>query len=192
MRALRVLVVDDEAMARLRLTALVRKMPEPRCEVVGEAGSSAEALVWLAKHDCDLLLLDIHMPGLSGTELAQELSELPDPPALVFVSAHAEHALRAFELEAVDYLTKPVRRERLQAALQRVVQRLGLHAEPSADASAEGVIVVVERGRLQRLPIAELLYLKAEQKLVTLRTAERSVTVDESLTELEPDRKSVV
>ena len=94
---------------------------------------------------------------------------LPSPPAVVFVTAHAEHAVKAFELEAVDYLTKPVRRERLQAALQRVQQRRG------RDAADPPVIVVHDRGRVLRLPVAEVLYLKAELKYVTLRTAERQL-----------------
>jgi two-component system response regulator AlgR len=110
------------------------------------------------------------------------MQALPQPPAVVFVTAYAEHALKAFELEAVDYLTKPVRRERLLAALQRVRQRLRPAPEPLPAGPA---LVVNDRGRVLRLPYAELLYLKAEQKYVTLRTAEHSYVLDETLTELE-------
>jgi two-component system response regulator AlgR len=112
---------------------------------------------------------------------AAAIKALPQPPLVVFISAHNEHALAAFDLEAVDYLTKPVRRERLLAALQRVQQRLRPAAEP---APAGPALVVNDRGRVLRLPFAEVLYLKAEQKYVTLRTAEHSHVVDESLSEL--------
>ena len=109
---------------------------------------------------------------------------LAQPLAIVFVTAHAEHALKAFDLEAVDYLTKPVRRERLQAALQRVVQRLALQM-PQAPASNEPVVVVSDRGRVVRVPVSEVLYLKAELKYVTLRTAEHTYVLDDALSDLE-------
>jgi two-component system response regulator AlgR len=102
----------------------------------------------------------------------------------VFVTAPAEHALAAFELEAVDYLTKPVRRERLQAALQRVAQRLQSRPPPQPLDDSQ-VLVISERGRVLRLPLDEVLYLKAELKYVTLRTANRSYVLDETLSELE-------
>src|SRR4051812_2584723 len=122
---LKVLLVDDEELARLRLRQLVGGCQTPRAEVVGEAVNATQALVWLESHPCDVMLLDIHMPGRDGLDLAAELQRRNKPsPAIVFVTAHAEHALKAFDLEAVDYLTKPVRGERLQAALQRVAQRM--------------------------------------------------------------------
>jgi two-component system, LytTR family, response regulator AlgR len=183
---LRVLIVDDEELARLRLRGLVGDCVDPPAQVVGEAASVAQALTWLDGHACDLLLLDVHMPGRDGTQLAAELRQRADAPAVVFVTAHAEHAVRAFDLDAVDYLTKPVKRERLHAALQRVAQRRGVAgsaaaAEPADDAA----IVVSDRGRVVRVPLAEVLYLKAELKYVTLRTAEHSYVLDESLAELE-------
>lgn len=181
--ALRLLIVDDEPLARLRLAALVRDCPEPRCEEAGEAANAAQALAWLQQHPCDAVLLDVQMPGTSGMQLAAELKALPRPPAVVFITAHADHALQAFELDAVDYLTKPVRRERLQAALQRVAQRLARWQALPPEVPA---LVVTERGKLWRVPLAEVLYLKAELKYVTLRTAQRSYVLDESLTELAP------
>ncbi|MBX3621873.1 MAG: response regulator transcription factor [Rhizobacter sp.] len=180
---LKVLIVDDEELARLRLRSLVQDCPAPRAQVVGEAANASQALVWVADHDCDLVLLDIHMPGLDGTQLALRLKQLPRPPAVVFVTAHAEHALQAFDLEAVDYLTKPVRRERLQAALQRVAQRLGTRAAEPAE--AEPVLLVNELGRKVRVPVSEVLYLKAELKYVTLRTATHTHVLDDALTDLE-------
>ena len=183
---LRVLIVDDEELARFRLRGLVNECTEPAATVVGEASNTAQALAWLAAQPCDALLLDIHMPGRDGFQLAAELRALAHPPAVVFVTAHPEHALRAFDLAAVDYLTKPVKRERLHAALQRVAQRLA-PAAPATNSEDDGAAVVVsDRGRVVRVPLGEILYLKAELKYVTLRTANRSYVLDDSLAELEP------
>jgi two-component system response regulator AlgR len=182
---LRVMVVDDEPLARIRLRTLLQECRSPAAEVIAEAGDAQQALACLAAQPCDLLLLDVRMPGRDGTALAEEVRRRPNPPAVVFVTAHAEHAVQAFELDAVDYLTKPVRRERLQQALQRAAQRLAVPAPASAAADGDDVLVVSDRGRLLRLPVAEVLYLKAELKYVTLRTAERSYLLDDSLTDLE-------
>jgi two-component system response regulator AlgR len=186
---LRVLLVDDEELARLRLRGLVHDSVEPRAVVVGEAATVAQALAWLAGRACDLVLLDVQMPGRDGMQLAAELRRLPEPPAVVFVTAHAQHALHAFDLDAVDYLTKPVRRERLFAALRRVAQRLGSRRGPAVAAPAApddaAAIVVTDRGRVLRVPLAEVLYFKAELKYVTLRTAEHTYVLDEALSDLE-------
>ena len=182
--ALRVLIVDDEPLARLRLRALVEGMAEPHSVVVGEAGDAAQALRQIAATPCDLVLLDIVMPGGSGLKLADELRRqaAPQPtPMVVFVTAHAEHALRAFEVDAADYLTKPVRRERLQAALLRVAQRRAA-APPAAPAGP--VLVVSDRGRVLRVPVAEVVYLKAELKYVTLCSTHGTWLLDEPLAEL--------
>ena len=132
--ALRVLIVDDEALARARLATLVAECTEPRCAVAGQCSNVQQARHWLQEHEADVILLDIQMPGQPGTALAAELQRLAQPPAVVFVTAHAEHALQAFELEALDYLTKPVRRDRLHEALQRVQQRLALQQGTAAAA----------------------------------------------------------
>ena len=182
---LRIFIVDDEALARLRLRSLLQACTETTTEVVAEAEDAQTALDKLRGTACDLMLLDIRMPGRDGLQLASALRTLPSPPAVVFITAHASHALRAFDLDAVDYLTKPVQRQRLQAALHRVVQR---RAPPSTMAAAleeTPVLVVAERGRVLRIPVAEVLYLKAEMKYVTLRTATRSYVLDDSLTDLE-------
>jgi two-component system response regulator AlgR len=179
---LRVLLVDDEALARLRLRGLVEALAEPRAVVLGEAADAVSVMAFLEHTAVDVVLLDIHLPGRSGLQLAAALQRTPQPPAVVFVTAHAEHALAAFELAATDYLTKPVRRERLQAALQRVAVRLRAPV-PAADEAS--VLVVSDRGRVLRLPLAEVLYLKAELKYVTLRTAARHYVLDDALADLE-------
>lgn len=183
---LRTLIVDDESLARLRLRTLLQDCQDPAVQVVAEAADASTALAWLQDGPgCDLALLDIRMPGRDGMQLAAALRSLPQPPSVVFVTAHGHHALRAFDLDAVDYLTKPVLRDRLQAALKRVVQRrwpLDSQPAPLAD---EPVLVVSDRGRVLRIPVAEVLVLKAEQKYVTLRTAQAAHLLDDSLTELE-------
>ncbi|MFM2341908.1 MAG: hypothetical protein RLZZ592_1561 [Pseudomonadota bacterium] len=189
--ALRVLLVDDEELSRLRLRTLLADCIDPPAVVVGEAATAAAALQWLTLHAADVVLLDIRMPGMDGLALAARLRAMPRPPRVIFVTAHAEHALAAFEVEALDYLTKPVRRLRLQEALARAVQRRGAAPPVSAPAPlaelppAAPVIVVHERGELLRVPLSEVLYLKAEQKYVTLRTAHRTLLLDDPLAELE-------
>lgn len=182
---LRVLIVDDEPLARLRLRGLVEANPLPPAQVVGEAGDAPQALALLAHMPCDLVLLDIVMPGGSGLRLADALRRAPgqvQPPMVVFVTAHAEHALRAFEVDAADYITKPVRRERLQAALLRVAQRLA--APAVADATPVPVLVVSDRGRVLRVPLPEVVYLKAELKYVTLCSTHGQWLLDEPLADL--------
>jgi two-component system, LytTR family, response regulator AlgR len=132
----------------------------------------------------DAVLLDIHMPGADGLVLANALRTLPQPPAVVFVTAHTEHAVAAFELDAVDYLTKPVRLERLQVALQKV-ERVMQARTGVASAAAPEVLLIQDRGRTERVPLAEVLFFKAELKYVTVRTASRSYILDASLSELE-------
>ncbi len=191
---MRLLLVDDEALARLRLRSLIEGLatatPPLLAQVVGEAGDAQAALALLQTVTVDAVLLDIRMPGEGGLQLAARLRQMQTPPAVIFVTAHTEHALKAFELEATDYLTKPVRRERLQAALLRVAQRLQA-LQPRSGAAVEAtpppepVLVVTDRGRTLRIPLGEVLYLKAELKYVTLRTADHSHVLDESLSELE-------
>ena len=201
---LQLLIVDDEPLARLRLRTLVADVQASAAPgagaawvVAGEAASADEALRLLSQHTVHALLLDIQMPGRSGLQLAQALRAMAEPPAVVFVTAHDEHALQAFELHAVDYLTKPVRRERLAEALQRLADRVqsrlpaqgaGSAVDPVplvADAAAAVVLVIHERDRLLRLPVADLLYFRADHKQVLLRTADASYLIDESLAELE-------
>jgi len=185
MPPLKLLLVDDESLARLRLRAMLQDCVDPACDVVGEAGDADQALALLRRLPCDLVLLDIGLPGLDGMQLAAALRQRDQPPSVVFVSAHAEHALRAFELDVADYLTKPVSRERLRSALQRVAQRRRAAELPTASADASRVLVVHDRGRVLRLPLVDVLYLKAELKYVTLRTPAHSYVLDDALSDLE-------
>ena len=138
----------------------------------------------LLRQRFDAVLLDIHMPGADGLVLAHTLRSMAQPPAVVFVTAYAEHAVAAFELEAVDYLTKPVRLERLQAALQKVERLVQARLAGPPDESAP-MLLIQDRGRTERVPLVEVLYFKAELKYVTVRTAARSYILDASLSELE-------
>lgn len=192
MSSLKVAIIDDEPLARLRIKSLLAQASVAN-EVVAEFGESVNGLQWLQAQDQagtspDMLLLDIQMPGLDGMVLAARLRELRQPPVVAFVTAHAEHALRAFDLAAADYLTKPVRLERLNATLDRVLKlKAARPPEPVADVAdnSADVFVVQDRGRLERIALSQILYFKAEQKYVTLRTAEHSHVLADSLTELE-------
>jgi len=181
---LKVLLVDDEALARSRLRTLLGDCTAPQAVVAAEACDALQAMNALRQDSFDAVLLDIRMPGVDGMALARTIAALPRPPAVVFVTAHSEHAVQAFELEAIDYLTKPVRLERLQQALQKVARLAQPVPGSQADASRD-MLIIQDRGRTERVPLAEVLYLKAELKYITVRTASRSYILDGSLSELE-------
>jgi len=181
---LRTLIVDDEALARSRLRTLLEDIGEPVATVIDEAADGAQALRRISEGGIDLVLLDIRMPGIDGVELARTLHLRPDAPAIVFVTAHVEHAVTAFELEAVDYLTKPVRAARLAQALAKARRYLAARRTQHNEAPHE-TLLIQERGRAERVPIAEVLYLKSEYKYLTVRTAARSYIFDGSLNEFE-------
>jgi two-component system response regulator AlgR len=189
---LRILVVDDEPPARARLAQLLsdisRELP---LQVVGEADSGVRALAEAERLRPDVVLLDIMMPGMNGLEVARHLAARPEPPAVVFVTAFDEHAVQAFEVQAFDYLLKPVRQERLAAALARISRlqpnepRLEQVARNLGDARTH--LTVSERGRMILVPVDEIVYLRAELKYVTIRTPEREHLTEESLTSLEEE-----
>lgn len=181
---LRILLVDDEALARSRLRSLLGECAAPAADVLAEASNAVHAMTALQRDVFDLVLLDIRMPGLNGVALAGHIAAMPSPPAIVFVTAHAEHAVQAFEVDAVDYLTKPVRLERLQQALQKVERMVQAGRGVSASSSEE-TLVIQDRGRTERVPLSEILYLKAELKYITVRTAVRHYILEGSLSELE-------
>ena len=181
---LKVLLVDDEVLARSRLRTLLADCTAPGADVLAEAGNGPQAIAALRQGAFDLVLLDVRMPGMDGVQLAQTISGMAQPPAVVFVTAHAEHAVQAFDVAAVDYLTKPVRLERLQQALQKVERLAQSKQAQSADSTGD-TLIIQDRGRTERVPLAEVLYLKAELKYVTVRTATRSYILDGALSELE-------
>lgn len=192
MSKLRLLLVDDEAPARARLRDLLADLAqELPTEVVAEAGDGIAALERaeeLAPGAIDIALIDIRMPRMDGIELAQHLARLPRPPAVIFATAYDEYAVKAFELNAIDYLLKPVRAERLAAALKKAAPA------PLPDAALRLLapqgrhhLRCPERGRVLLVPVAEVLYFKAEQKYVTARTAEREFLLEESLAHLEQE-----
>ena len=182
---MRVLIVDDEKLARSRLQAILADcstLPELQ---ISEAADALQAMRILEQQPIDLIFLDIHMPGASGLSLAREIRHLPQVPQIIFVTAHAEHALQAFDLDAIDYLTKPISSARLQKALEKV-SRVQQAREQMAQAP-EKTLIIHDRGRMLRVPLAEVLYFKAELKYITVRTAQATYILDGSLTEIEQD-----
>lgn len=187
--ATRILIVDDEAPARARLRHLLADIAaEFPHQVVGEAGDGVAALEVLATHPADIALIDIRMPRMDGIELAQQLAGLPQPPAIIFVTAYDEFALKAFELAAADYLLKPARAPRLLDALKKARRLIPGDTLLKVLAPAPRTrLRVVERGRVILVPVEEILYLRAEQKYVTARTAEREYLLEEPLAQLESE-----
>ncbi len=191
----RILIVDDEAPARARMLDLLSDIADefPHT-VVGQAADGRSALERLAETPADIALIDVQMPAMTGIELARHLGALPEPPAIVFVTAFDEYAVKAFEVHALDYLMKPVRAARLKDALLRV-RSMGIRQTPAIAAvaresgDAQGrrrdSIAVVERGRVMLIPVDDILYLKAELKYITIRTADREYLTEEPLVDLE-------
>ncbi|THU04416.1 response regulator transcription factor [Lampropedia puyangensis] len=204
-----VLIVDDESLARSRLRTLLEELPEFPCRIMeASAVNLAEDILQKTQGNAaiDLVLLDIHMPETDGVSFAETLRKRPQPPAIVFVTAHTEYATAAFDVEAIDYLTKPVRLDRLRQALKRVQIHLNatrnsalssphhtgtaapgaLPAHDLPDANAP-FVVINERNRAERVLIANIVYCRAELKYVTLMTPLREYVYDGSLAELERD-----
>ncbi|MBL8328676.1 MAG: response regulator transcription factor [Rubrivivax sp.] len=192
---LQVLIVDDEPLARLRLRQLLADGAGAAglnlSLNVQEAAQALQAIDCLRAQPVDLVLLDIRMPGQDGLQLAATLRALPAPPQIVFVTAHAEHALQAFELQALDYLTKPVQAARLRQLLQRVAalrapRPIVPAPAPQAAAAEPRMLLIQDRQRVLRIPLDEIVMARAHHKQVTLSTLTRQHLLDQSLAELEP------
>jgi len=191
---LRVFIADDEAPARARMKELLADVrAEIATRVAGEAANGLEIIDRLPGSGAQVLLLDIQMPGMGGIEVARHVARLERAPAIVFVTAHDRHAVEAFELNALDYLMKPVRAGRLAAALKKAqaagpVARARLDsAGRLANAGAREFFSVTERHRIALVPVGEVLYLKAELKYVTLRTRAGEHLIEEPLVNIEKE-----
>lgn len=199
---MKVLIADDEPMARERLRALLADHPDLR--LVGEAADGREALDACAEHMPDIVLLDIAMPGIDGLEAARHLATFEPRPAVVFCTAYDEHALSAFDAAAVDYLVKPVRRERLAAALDRArtfVAGRAPRADGAEHAASNGAangaangsgrkrshLCARLRGSLRLIAIDDIRYLHAEEKYVVVHHARGEDLIEESLKSLETE-----
>lgn len=188
MSALAVFIADDEQPARERLKELLADLAhEMPTRIVGEACNGVEAVEQLPGSGARVLLLDIEMPGMGGLEVARHLAALPEAPAIVFVTAHDRHAVDAFELNALDYLMKPVRATRLVAALRKAAATPAPARErlERAASGARQYFSVTERNRIVLVPVREVIYFKAELKYVTLRTRAGEHLIEESLVALE-------
>ncbi|HHI77121.1 MAG TPA: response regulator transcription factor [Gammaproteobacteria bacterium] len=181
---MKILLVDDERPARERLRALLREV-RPDAEVAGEAGDGASAVALARELAPDLVLLDIRMPGMDGLQAALAMQALERPPAVVFVTAYDEHALDAFEANAIDYLLKPVRTERLAAALEKAAVFSRAQREALQRAAGGEAISVTQRGAIRRIPLEEIICLRADSKYVEVHHQGGIAISDASLKSLE-------
>jgi len=178
------LIVDDEPLARQRLRDLVGDIVG--YTVVGEAANGVEAMAVLQNQQVHIALVDIRMPVMDGIELAQHMRQLPRPPNLIFTTAYDHYALQAFDLNAIDYLLKPIRAERLSAALTKA-RPLNLKQSQGLQSLQETRqhLSIHERGRVLLIAVDEVLYFRAELKYVTVRTQSKSYLLEMSLNQLE-------
>ncbi len=187
---LRILIAEDEALARRRLIDLLSDVHKILpIKVVGEVENGLEALHWIQNSAVDLLLTDINMSDMDGIELANHLHRMMEPPRIIFITAYNEHAVKAFELNAIDYLMKPVRIDRLLTALRKVpaLKPISESQLENLPANARRFLPVVERSRIELVPIDDILYFKAELKYVTAKTQQREYVLEESLAHLEEE-----
>jgi two-component system, LytTR family, response regulator AlgR len=186
----RILIADDEAPARQRLRDLLDDCRDRfPLAIVDEAKNGREALEVINREKVDIVLLDIRMPEIDGMEAARHIARMPQPPAIIFTTAFDAYAIKAFEVNAIDYLLKPIRLERLLTALgkTRAAPPISREAIEAAANQPRRHLSVHERGKIHLVPLTDVLYLRAELKYVTVRTAEREYLVDESLTKLEEE-----
>ncbi|TVZ37197.1 LytTR family two component transcriptional regulator [Alteromonadaceae bacterium 2753L.S.0a.02] len=187
------LIVDDEPLARQRLKRMIENMEG--YEVVGEAGNGTEAVAAVDKFDPDVVLLDVRMPGEDGLEAARKISEMPEPPAVIFCTAYDEYALEAFNTLAVGYLLKPVQEKQLLETLQKAtklnkVQKNAVVAESAPEGQRQNITAKTRKG-MELIPISSIQCFIADQKYVTVRHSSGETLIDDTLKELEqefPDR----
>ena len=182
-----VLIVDDEQLARQRLRHMLSGMGE---QVVGEAASGEQALKQTMNSSPDVVLMDIRMPGMDGLEAAGYINQMENPPAIIFTTAYSDHALEAFKTHAIDYLLKPIKQERLANAISAAkrLTRAQIERLRTADeGDVRSKICVKSRGSLELVPVDDIIYFKADQKYVTLKTDDHEYLIEESLKALEQE-----
>ena len=185
---MKVLLADDEPLARARLRDLLASIAG--VELVGEAGNGREAFDLAVERRPDAVLLDISMPVLDGLETARFLRQLEPSPAVIFCTAYDAHALAAFEAQAVDYLVKPIRVERLAQALERAARLGGQSAPPPPSSGEPGRrthLCARLRGSLRLIPLEEVYFLQAEEKYTVVHHAQGEDLIEESLRSLEKE-----
>ena len=184
---MKVLLVDDEPLARERLRQLLEDISG--YEVCGEAGNGLEALQLVDSAHPDVVLLDIRMPGMDGMEAAFHMAAMEEAPAIIFTTAYGEHALEAFEAQAIDYLLKPVEPERLAQALGKAHRLTGAQEEGLKEQtdSRRSHICARVRGNLKLVPISDILFFHADQKYVNVRYVDGEVLIEDSLKSLEEE-----
>ncbi len=179
---MKILLVDDEPPAREHLKRLLLELGSDY-QLVAEAANGERAVAACNQHEVDLVLMDIHMPGMDGLEAARLLSDQPLPPAIIFTTAYSEHALSAFDVSAVDYLLKPIRREKLLAALNKAAS-LTRPQLATAGTEEAGFLVSHGHGGVQRISLEDVFYLRADNKYVTARHSNGEALLEESLKSL--------
>ena len=181
---IKALIVDDEMPARNELIFMLEETG--KAEVVGEAGDVPSAINLIKTHNADVLFLDINMPGYSGLQLAEVLKTHPNPPAIVFVTAYSNFALKAFDVNAIDYLVKPVEMERLLAALEKVDKGRNAKAPVAVVEHGTGVtrVTVNKGGKKHFLSSADITYIRARDDYSYLYTDEAKFLSTTSLTSL--------
>lgn len=184
---MRVLIVDDEQLARDRLARMIGGFAHH--EVIGEAANGVEAVKVASTMQADVVLMDIRMPGMDGLEAARHMVEFEEPPAVIFCTAYEEHAVEAFDLQAVGYLLKPVRRETLESALGKAqrVNKAQLAALAEEQPPRRTHISARTRKGIELIPVDDVRYFQADQKYVTVRHSGGEIIIDETLKELEEE-----
>jgi len=186
---MRIMIVDDEKLARERLRELLNEIGGHT--VIGEATNGHEAVERASELNPDVVLMDIRMPGMDGLEAAMHLMGMDEPPIVIFTTAYDQHALHAFEVNAVDYLLKPIRKDRLAAALDKA-KKLTLEQLQDVNAAQESPqarthISVHLRGNIRLVPVKDILYFMADSKYVTIRTPNEEHLIEDSLINLEKE-----
>ena len=185
---MKILIVDDEQLARQRLLHMLSSSSNHT--IVGEAANGEQALTLAQNLKPDLVFMDIKMPGMDGLEAATYINQLENPPAIIFTTAFSEHALSAFDSNAVAYLLKPIKQDQLDQAIQsssRLNRAKITQLKNDENPNSRSKICVKIRGSLELVPIEDIIYFKADQKYITLRTEDHEYLIEESLKALESE-----